>query len=74
MPSRNRALNKSDAESEQQRNPRPANTTDHSVVTSSGGPAHRSRRERSEYRSWERGRDVPRKGTTGSRSRSVSRH
>ncbi|KAJ6180502.1 hypothetical protein N7519_010963 [Penicillium mononematosum] len=48
MPSRNRALNKSDAESEQQRNPKPVNTTDHSVVTSSGGPSHRSRRERSD--------------------------
>ncbi|KAJ5565047.1 uncharacterized protein N7503_002516 [Penicillium pulvis] len=49
-------------------------TPDHSRVTSRGAPAQRSRRQRSEYRSWDRASDVPRQGTTGSRNRSKTRH
>ena len=47
---------------------------DHSQVTSRGAPARHSRRQRSEYRSWDRASDVPRSGTTGSKYRSRSRH
>ncbi|KAJ5659307.1 hypothetical protein N7507_005758 [Penicillium longicatenatum] len=47
---------------------------DHSRVTRRGAPARHSRRQRSEYRSWDRASDVPRKGTTGSKNRSRSRH
>ncbi|KAJ5175255.1 uncharacterized protein N7482_001132 [Penicillium canariense] len=47
---------------------------DHSQITSRGTPARHSRRQRSEYRSWDRASDVPRKGTTGSKYRSRSRH
>ncbi|KAJ5108986.1 hypothetical protein N7456_005661 [Penicillium angulare] len=47
---------------------------DHSRVTSRGAPARHSRRQRSEYRSWDRSSDTPTGGTTGSKNRSKSRH
>ncbi|KAJ5498195.1 hypothetical protein N7453_007246 [Penicillium expansum] len=63
-------------ESDQDHNQQSTNYTDHSVVTRRGAPARHSRRERSESedRSWNRASDRRTKGTTGSKSRSVSRH
>ncbi|KAJ5465123.1 uncharacterized protein N7458_000809 [Penicillium daleae] len=52
----------------------PNERPDHSQVASRGTPARHSRRQRSEYRSWDRASDVPRTGTTGSKYRSRSRH
>ncbi|KAJ6084231.1 hypothetical protein N7486_011031 [Penicillium sp. IBT 16267x] len=46
---------------------------DNSRVTSRGTPARHSRRQRSEYRSWDRASDVQRDWTTGSRNRSKTR-
>lgn len=59
---------------DQQENQQENTTPDHSRVTSRGAPAQRSRRQRSEYRSWDRASDVPRAGTTGSKNRSKTRH
>ncbi|KAJ5412161.1 uncharacterized protein N7487_006520 [Penicillium crustosum] len=72
MRSRSGSMNRS-VESDQEHNQQ---STDHSVVTRRGAPARHSRRERSEYenRSWNRASDRRTKGTTGSKSRSVSRH
>ncbi|KAJ5696563.1 hypothetical protein N7536_006975 [Penicillium majusculum] len=72
MRSRSGSMNRS-AESDQEHNQQ---STDHSVVTRRGALARHSRRERSEYenRSWNRASDRRTKGTTGSKSRSVSRH
>ncbi|KAJ5731248.1 uncharacterized protein N7483_005756 [Penicillium malachiteum] len=50
------------------------NETDHSHVTSRGAPARHSRRQRSEYRSWDRASDQPSHGRTGSKNRSKSGH
>ena len=63
-------LNLGEEESNQQSNEKP----DHSRVTSRGAPARHSRRQRSEYRSWDRASDQPSKGRTGSKNRSTSRH
>lgn len=57
-------------EQEQQEHKKP----DHSRVTSRGAPARHSRRERSEYRSWDRASDRRNVGETGSKARSTSRH
>ncbi|KAJ5788324.1 hypothetical protein N7457_003314 [Penicillium paradoxum] len=64
----------SDAGSNRDHNQQSVNTTDHSVVTNRGAPARHSRRQRSEYRSWNRASDRPTTGTTGSKYRSTSRH
>ncbi|CDM26899.1 unnamed protein product [Penicillium roqueforti FM164] len=75
MRPRSGSMNRSsDAESDQEHNQESVNHTDHSVVTNRGAPARHSRRERSEYRSWDRASDRPTTGTTGSKNRSVSRH
>ncbi|KAJ6125094.1 hypothetical protein N7471_012411 [Penicillium samsonianum] len=77
MRSRSGSMNRpSDAESDQENNQQSVSQTDHSAVTSRGAPARHSRRERSGYeqRSWTRASDRRTKGTTGSKSRSVSRH
>ncbi|KAJ5543233.1 hypothetical protein N7535_005663 [Penicillium sp. DV-2018c] len=64
-----------DLASHQEQDQKPGvNTTDHSVVTNRGAPARHSRRQRSEYRSWNRASDKPTTGTTGSKYRSTSRH
>ncbi|KAJ5225380.1 hypothetical protein N7468_006605 [Penicillium chermesinum] len=47
---------------------------DHSRVTSRGTPARRSRRQRSEYRKWDRASEYPHDNTTGSKNRSCTRH
>lgn len=47
---------------------------DHSRVTSRGMTARRSRRQRSEYRNWDRASQYAHAGTTGSKNRSGSRH
>lgn len=57
-------------EQEQQEHKKP----DYSRVTSRGAPARHSRRERSEYRSWDRASDQQSVGRTGSKYRSTSRH
>ncbi|KAJ5964417.1 uncharacterized protein N7479_004293 [Penicillium vulpinum] len=75
MSSRSESMNRSSgAESDQEHDQDGVNYTDHSVVTTRGAPARRSRRERSEYRSWNRASDRPTTGTTGSKNRSTSRH
>ncbi|KAJ5448042.1 hypothetical protein N7445_002863 [Penicillium cf. griseofulvum] len=72
-PSR-RMSHSSEEESDQDHNQKSVNHTDHSVVTSRGAPARHSRRQRSEYRSWNRASDKPTKGTTRAKYRSTSRH
>lgn len=57
-------------EQEQQEHKKP----DHSPVTSRGAPARHSRRERSEYRSWDRASDRRNVGETGTKGRSTTRH
>ncbi|KAJ5170445.1 uncharacterized protein N7500_003228 [Penicillium coprophilum] len=74
MSSRPRSVSRSSNESDRERNQESVNYTDHSVVTNRGAPARHSRRQRSEYRSWNRASDRPTKGTTGSKYRSTSKH
>ncbi|OGE51744.1 hypothetical protein PENARI_c012G00057 [Penicillium arizonense] len=73
-PSKSRSANdlqfSSDAESDHPDH----NTEDHSKVTNRGAPARHSRRQRSEYRSWNRSSNIQHTSTTGSKGRSTSRH
>ncbi|KAJ5096072.1 hypothetical protein NUU61_005428 [Penicillium alfredii] len=59
---------------DQKQNRQPKNKPDHSRITTRGAPARHSRRERSEYRSWDRASDKSSVGRTGSKYRSQSRH
>lgn len=62
-------------EEEQQRErQQPHSKLDEMDITSRGVPPRVSRRQRSEFRNWNRAKEESQKGATGSKSRSTSRH
>ncbi|KAJ5824211.1 hypothetical protein N7447_006551 [Penicillium robsamsonii] len=74
MSARSRSMSRSSGDGSDREHNESINYTDHSAVTNRGAPARHSRRQRSEYRSWNRASDRPTKGTTGSKYRSTSKH